>query len=174
MPKPAPSGPPQFTVTTVVNAPAARVLRAFFTHADLAYWWGVERSVTVPRPSAPFAVTWAATDERDDLLGQFGGTLHGTVVDYMDDRALLVAEVYWQPPTGEPLGPMAIEVRCTPEGDGSRSRVSVRQSASDTGPRWDRYFAIAKDGWEQSLDTLRDYLENEWLYRVRTIKQALQ
>lgn len=172
MPKAPAVAPPSLTVSAVVNAPCARVMQAFFTHQDLAYWWGVERSVTVARPSAPFAVTWPPTEERDDVLGQFGGTLHGTVVDYQEARELLVAEVYWQPPDGDPLGPMAIEVRCAPEGDGSTTRVTVRQSASETGPRWDRYFAIAKDGWATSIDTLRDYLENEWLYRVRTIKRA--
>lgn len=161
---------PTFVVSTVVNAPCARVMDAFFTHQDLAYWWGVERSVTVPRPSAPFAVTWAASDEHDELLGRFGGTLHGTVVDYQDGREFLVAEVFWQPPSGDPLGPMAIEVRLAPEGD--RTCVTVRQTAAERGPRWERYFSIAQDGWTQSLDTLRDYLENEWLYRVRTIKQA--
>ncbi len=158
---------------TVVQAPVARVMQAFFSHTDLAYWWEAERSVTVARPSGPFAITWPSSDNRDELLGQLGGTLHGTVMDYTPDRAVFVADVYWQPPsTGDPLGPMALEIMCQPEPDPQYTRVTVRQSASDEGPRWQRYFAITEHGWADALATLKDYLENEWLYRVKTLKQA--
>ncbi len=166
-----PAGPPQFVLTTMVEAPAARVMQAFFSHTDLAYWWQVERSVTVARPSAPYAVTWPASEERDEILGQLGGTLHGTVMDCIASRALFLADVYWQPPQGDPLGPMALEITFEPEA-AERTRVSVRQSASDDGPRWQRYFVLTKHGWGEALAALKDYLENEWLYRVKTIKQA--
>ncbi len=121
---PLPSGPPQFVLSTVIEAPAARVMRAFIAHRDLSYWWQVERSVVVPRPSGPFAVTWSAGDDLDDALGQLGGTLHGTVMDYAADRELFVADVCWQPPAGEPLGPMALEITCRPEADAARTRVT--------------------------------------------------
>lgn len=166
------SGPPSFLVRTVVEAPAARVMQAFFAHEDLAYWWEATRSVAVPRPSGPFAVSWAPSEHRDDLLGQLGGTLHGTVLDYTPDRTLFVADVYWQPPAGEPLGPMALEIICQPEVNPALTRVTVRQSASDEGPRWHRYFTLTEQGWTEALATLKDYLENDWLYRVKTIKQA--
>lgn len=170
---PRPAGPPSFVVRTVVNAPVARVMQAFFSHTDLACWWAAERSVAVPRPTGPFAITWPASESRDDLLGLLGGTLHGTVMDYTPDRTLFVADVYWQPPAnGEPLGPMALEIMCQPEPDGQQTRVTVRQSASDEGPRWHRYFALTEQAWQGALATLTDYLENEWLYRVHTIKQA--
>ena len=166
------SGTPQFVLSTVIDAPAARVMQAFFAHRDLAYWWQVERSVAVARPSGPFAVSWSAGEERDDVLGQLGGTLHGTVMDYTPDRAFFVADVYWQPPASEPLGPMALDVTCHPEPDPARTRVTVRQSASDDGPRWQRYFEVIERDWSDALAMLRDFLENEWLYRVKTIRQA--
>ncbi|MEP7116141.1 MAG: SRPBCC domain-containing protein [Acidobacteriota bacterium] len=172
MPDGPTGGPPQFLLSTVVEAPAVRVMQAFFSHTDLTYWWRVERSVTVARASGPFAVTWPATDDRDDLLGQLGGTLHGTVMDCMANRAVFVADVYWQPPQGDPLGPMALEITFEPVDGSERTKVSVRQSASDDGPRWQRYFALTKVGWSDALATLKDYLENEWLYRVKSLKQA--
>ena len=46
------------------------------------------------------------------------------------------------------------------------------QSASDDGPRWRRYFALTQHGWNDGLAMLKDYLENEWLYRVRTIQDG--
>ncbi len=149
-----------------VNAPVARVMQAFFSHADLTHWWKAERSVTLARPSGPYAVSWPGSDSHDELLGQLGGTLHGTVIDYTPDRALFVADVYWQPPAGEPLGPMALEITCQPEADPQYTRVTVRQSASEEGPRWHRYFAVTESGWREALAALKDYLENEWLYDV--------
>ncbi len=44
----------------------------------------------------------------------------------------------------------------------------IRQSAADDGPRWRRYFALTHASWTDSLAMLKDYLENEWRYRVRT------
>lgn len=168
----APADPPSFELSTTINAPVARVMQAFFSHTDLGYWWEAERSVTVARPSGPFAVTWPPSDIRDDVLGQLGGTLHGTVMDYTPDRAVFIADVYWQPPVSEPLGPMALEITCRPGGEEGRTTVTVRQSASETGVRWLRYFEVTEQGWLAALATLKDYLENEWLYRVKTIKQG--
>ena len=165
-------GPPEFELSIAIEAPAARVMQAFFSHRDLAYWWQIERSVAVARPSGPFAVTWPPGADRDELLGPLGGTLHGTVMDYTPDRALFVADLYWQPQAGEPLGPMALEITCRPEHDPASTTVTVRQSASDDGPRWQRYFALTRQGWTEALATLKDYLENEWLYRVRSIKDT--
>jgi uncharacterized protein YndB with AHSA1/START domain len=168
----AAAGPPGFEVSVVVAAPAARAFQAFLAQDDLAYWWAVERSVAVPRPTGPYAVTWPASEREDEVLGQLGGTLHGTVMDCTPDRALFLADVYWQPPGGPPLGPMALDIRCDPEGDAATTRVTVRQTAGEDGPRWRRYFTLTQAGWANALETLKDYLEHEWLYRVRTIKQA--
>lgn len=167
---PRSTGPPSFEASIVVAVPAARAFQAFLTHDDLVYWWAVERSVAVPRGTGVYAVTWPASERRDEVLGQLGGTLHGTVMDCTPDRLLFLADVYWQPPSGEPLGPMALEIRCEPEADAGSSRVTVRQSAGEDGPRWQRYFTMTNAGWTNALETLKDYLEHEWLYRVKTIK----
>ena len=65
---------------------------------------------------------------------------------------------------------MALEITCEPEADAVTTRVTVRQSAGDDGPRWQRYFTLTRAGWVSALETLKDYLENEWLYRVKTIR----
>jgi hypothetical protein len=128
--------------------------------------------VAVPRPTGPFAITWADSDRHDEVLGRLGGTLHGLVVDVVADRELVLGDVYWQPPAGEPLGPMALEIACRPEADARSTRITVTQSAGERGPRWDRYFAVTRAGWQHALETLKDYLEHEWLYRVKALKQA--
>lgn len=149
------------TRTQLVQAPPARVLAAFFNAADLAQWWQVARSVTVPRPLGTYAVEWAPTDFKDDILGRLGGAFHGTLMDYRASGAFFVADAYWQPPDGDAIGPMALEVHCRPHGNGRSTMVSVRQSAEGDGARWIRYFEVMDRGWEGALGELKNFMDRE-------------
>jgi uncharacterized protein YndB with AHSA1/START domain len=149
-----------FERTITVHAPPERVLAAFFDPHDLAAWWQVARSVTVPRPLGTYALEWYSTDVRDPLLGRLGGAFHGTVMEYRPGIEFFVADAYWSAPDGDPVGPMAMEVRCTQDAP-STTRLVVRQSAEDEGPRWRRYFEIVAAGWQHALDELKQYLESE-------------
>jgi uncharacterized protein YndB with AHSA1/START domain len=144
----------------VIEAPAERVLSAFVTAKDLTVWWKIERSVTVPRPLGTYAVEWPSTTYRDEILGTLGGAFHGTVMEYRAGRELFVAEAFWNPPDGDPVGPMALEVKCTEESGGA-TRVAVRLSGPDEGPRWQRYFAVMRAGWPRALGELKRLLEAE-------------
>lgn len=149
------------TRTLVIQAPPARVMAAFFNSRDLAGWWQVVRAVIVARPLGMYAIEWESTPFQDDVLGHLGGTFHGTIIDYRENAAFFIAEAYWQPPEGEPIGPMALEVHCRPHGDGGSTMLSVRQSGEGDGPRWTRYFKIMGDGWQGALQEMRDYLDRE-------------
>lgn len=141
----------------VIGTTASRALAAFFDGSDLASWWHAARSITVPAPLGPFAVQWQATDFADDVLGRLGGTLSGTVMDFAADTAFFVADAYWHPPAGDPIGPMALSLQAWPHADGVE--VIVRHSASGEGPRWARYFEVMRGGWERALRDLKVYLE---------------
>jgi len=143
----------------VIHAPADRVLKAFFDPHDLARWWQVVRSVTVPRPLGTYAVEWRSTSYRDDQLGHLGGAFHGTVVDFHEGTEFFVADAYWSPPDGDPIGPMAFEVKCAPASPGE-TRLTVRQSADDESARWRRYFEVVRAGWDRALTDLKAYLES--------------
>ena len=147
--------------TLLIQAPPVRVLSAFFNTKDLAIWWQVVRAVTVPRPMGMYAIEWDSTPFQDEVLGRLGGTFHGTIIDYRPNGAFFVAEAYWQPPDGDPIGPMALEVRCRPHGNGRSTMLSVRQSGEGEGPRWARYFEIVADGWEGALQQMKDYMDKE-------------
>ncbi len=147
--------------TQLVLAPPARVLNAFFDARDLAEWWQVARSFSVRRPLGPYAIEWEPTDFTDEVLGRLGGAFHGTLIDYRESGAFFIADAYWQPPDGDPIGPMAVEVHCRPHGNGRSTMVSVRQSAEDEGPRWRRYFQIMDRGWEGALEELKNYMDRE-------------
>ena len=81
---------------------------------------------------------------------------------------LFVADAFWNPPEGDPIGPMALEVRCA-RSTAPRRASTVRLSAEDDGPRWQRYFAVMRAGWPRALGELKRYLETE----LRTIADVM-
>lgn len=157
----------QVELSVIIQAPPERVLAAFFNPEDLARWWQVARSVTVPRPLGMFALEWDSTQFDDDVLGRLGGAFHGTVMDYRAGEEFFVADAYWSPPDGEPIGPMALIVTCTPQSGGHITSLTVRQSGEDEGIRWQRYFEIVAGGWERALSALKEYLDIESLRNQR-------
>ena len=55
------------------------------------------------------------------------------------------------------IGPMALEISC--EVTGPATDLRVRQSSSESGERWARYYELIASGWSDSLDELKRYLE---------------
>jgi uncharacterized protein YndB with AHSA1/START domain len=147
----------QFTHTLMIDGPATLVLDAFFDPDALAAWWQARRSLCVARPLGSYAVEWDTTEWRDDLLGRLGGAFRGTVIDYKPGREFFVADAYWLPPDGGPIGPMALEVTCAPQAQGTR--VQVRQSGWEQAPRWSRYYDVLDSGFTQALAELKAYVE---------------
>src|SRR5437764_10173350 len=148
---------PGLDVSIVIDAPPPQVLKAFFDPDALGAWWLVAHAVTAPRALGPYVVEWAPTDFRDEVLGRLGGVFRGTVIQYDPGRGFFVADAYWLPPDGEPIGPMALEVTCTPAGTGTR--VSVTQKGFEEGIRWRRYYVVVTHGWERALSSLKALLE---------------
>ena len=151
--------PLTFEHTIEITAPPDAVLEAFFNPAALEIWWDTLRSVTTPRPLGVYAIEWRTTPFRDELLGTLGGVFYGTVMEFQPGREFFVAEAYWLPPQSNPFGPMALEVSCQVKGPATS--LSVRQSGSDDGVRWQRYYRLISSGWESSLEALKQYLEGK-------------
>ena len=149
--------PLEFEHTVPITARPEAVLDAFFDPSALRVWWDTVRSVTMPRPLGIYAVEWDATPFRDELLGTLGGVFYGTVVDYRPGRAFSLAGAYWLPPDSLAFGPMALDVRCRTRG--TTTHLQIRQSGSDEGPRWERYYRVISTGWESSLVGLKHYVE---------------
>ena len=120
---------PGLDVTVTIKAPPTLVMRAFFDGDALGAWWQAARSVTTPRVLGPYAVEWRPTDYRDEVLGRLGGVFRGTVVQFEPGRGFFVADAFWLPPDGDPIGPMALEARCSPQVAGTL--LHLRQSGHD-------------------------------------------
>jgi uncharacterized protein YndB with AHSA1/START domain len=145
-------------VSIVIAAPLGRVLKAFFDADALAAWWQVAHSVTTPRALGPYAIEWASTDFRDDVLGRLGGVFRGTVMQFDRSRGFFVADVFWLPPDGDPIGPMALEVVLETDAAGA-TRIRVKQTGFEESPRWRRYYEVIGLGWERALASLKSLLE---------------
>jgi uncharacterized protein YndB with AHSA1/START domain len=149
---------PEFEHTLLINAAPTRVMAAFFDPRALASWWQTTRSVTTPRPLGVYAVEWDPTPEADEVLGRLGGVFHGTVMEYLAGREFFVADAWWLPPDGDPIGPMALGVSCGM--DGPACRLRVKQTGFEENPRWRRYYAVIARGWQLSLAELKQYAEH--------------
>ena len=149
---------PSLDVTSVIAAPAGRVMKAFFDADALSAWWQAAHSVTTPRLLGPYAVEWTPTDFRDDVLGRLGGVFRGTVMEFSPGRSFFVADAFWLPPDGDPIGPMALQVTLLAEPAGS-TRVRVTQNGFEESARWRRYYEVIGFGWERALASLKSLLE---------------
>jgi uncharacterized protein YndB with AHSA1/START domain len=152
---------PGLDLTLVIATSPGQVLKAFFDADALGAWWQAAHSVTTPRVLGPYAIEWAPTDFRDDVLGRLGGVFRGTVMQFDAGQGFFVADCFWLPPDGDPIGPMALEVSCTPAGPDAAAGTSVhvRQSGFEDSERWRRYYEVVGHGWERALHSLRSLLE---------------
>jgi hypothetical protein len=159
-------GPSHVDAAIVIVSPPPRVVRAFFDRRALGAWWHASGSVTLPRPLGPYVVEWRPTDFRDEVLGRLGGVLRGTVMQVDPAAGFFVADLFWLPPDGDPIGPMALDVSCTkapPDRDhpldGELTQVRVRQTGFEDSVRWRRYYAVFGAGWDRALAALKGLLE---------------
>ena len=61
--------------------------------------------------------------------GRLGGVFRGTVMQFEAGRGFFLADVYWLPPDGDPIGPMALEVTCAPRRGRHRACASCRTAS---------------------------------------------
>ena len=149
-----------FTHSLTIDAPPAVVLDAFFNQDALASWWHVTRSLCVPRPLGVYAIEWDATEWRDDVLGRLGGAFKGTVIEFKPGREFFIADAYWLPPDGEPIGPMAFEATCNLVS--GKTVLHIRQSGFEHSDRWTRYYDVISTGLTVALEELKRHVESQW------------
>ena len=150
----------EFNHSLTIQAPPAAVLDAFFDPNALTAWWRVKRSLCVPRPLGVYAVEWEPTEWQDEVFGRLGGAFRGTVIGFKAGREFFLADLFWLPPDGDPVGPMALEATCGLLGD--RTVLKVRQCGWEASPRWSRYYDLIATGFTLALEELKRYTESHW------------
>ena len=141
-----------------IDASAHRILDAFFDVDALRAWWGVANAVTTPRTLGPYVLEWRPSELRDEVLGLLGGVFRGTVMQFDHGSGFFVADLFWLPPDGDPIGPMALEVAVT-AGEAGGTRLRVTQSGFEESTRWRRYYDVIGLGWDRALESLKHLLE---------------
>ena len=106
--------PESFDCVIEIAAPPETVFSAFFSRDSLQRWWGPVASITAPRPLGIYALEWPRSSDDDPILGPLGGAFYGMVIDVRLGREFFLADAYWMPPEGDPVGPMALHVTCEP------------------------------------------------------------
>jgi hypothetical protein len=137
-------------------------------------WWYVFGSATLAMfivqvvTGVGLAMTYvpapnSAYESLQFISGQatLGGVLRGTVMQYQADRGFFVADVFWLPPDGDPIGPMAFTVACAPAAGSlsPRTEVRVTQQGFEDSERWRRYYEVIGLGWTRALASLKALLE---------------
>ena len=150
----------EFDHSVAIAATPARVLDAFFNEADLSAWWHVSRSLCHARSFGNYAVEWPPTEWADDVLGRWGGAFRGTVIDFKPGKEFFIADAYWLPPDGEPIGPMAFEATCSLVS--GRTVLHIRQSGFEHSDRWTRYYDVISTGLMVALEELKKHVESHW------------
>ena len=149
--------------TIIVQAPAGRVLAAFFDPDDLAEWWQAScgRSPCHGR-SGIYAVEWArhGLRRRDPRPARRRVPRHGHGVP--PRPRILRRRGVLESAGGRPDRADGARGALHRQSDTLRARnLTCRQSGEDEGPRWQRYFQIVGAGWQRALADLKSYLENE-------------
>ena len=154
--------PLKLDVTLDITAPVDLVFAAFFDAPALVAWQGTSRSIAVPRLLGPYVLEWPPSVERDEMLGRMGGIFRATVMHIEPNDHVFLADAFWLPPDGGPLGPLAVQITftptATPEG-ASSTVVRVVMTGFDDGVRWKRYLGLATTQWQKALGVLKMLLE---------------
>lgn len=155
---------PDLDVSISIRASSGLVMKAFFDADAIGAWWQASRSITVPRVLGPYAVEWKPSEYRDEVLGRLGGIFRGTVMQIDPYRGFFLADSFWLPPDGDPIGPMAMEVTCVARaaddsGDTPTTDVRVVQTGFEESTRWRRYYEIINIGWRRALQSMKMLLE---------------
>jgi uncharacterized protein YndB with AHSA1/START domain len=151
--------PPSLDISATIKAPPGRVFKSFFDAHALAAWWQVTRSVTTPRVLGPYAIEWPTTEFHDELLGRLGGVFRGTIMQFHEGKSFFVADAFWLPPDGEPIGPMALQVRIEAQASGT-TLIRVTQTGYEESARWRRYYEVIAIGWSRALASMKTLLEH--------------
>ncbi|MBS1816507.1 MAG: SRPBCC domain-containing protein [Acidobacteria bacterium] len=149
-------------VTLEITAPVEMVFQAFFDAPALGAWQNASRSICIPRLLGPWVLEWPPSQERDEMLGRMGGVFRGTIMHIEPNDHVFLADAFWLPPDGGPLGPLAVQMTFTPKAgpDGVRSTVvRIVMTGFDEGVRWKRYLGLATTQWQKALGVLKMLLE---------------
>ena len=148
----AQSGERSVITTRHIPATPDQVLQAFINEDDLAGWWLTTRSLVEPRRGGIWAIAW------DDWGTERTHHSWTGVISELSANRLFVSPMLMTEPNMPLLGPMSLEIRVEPAGDGGTS-VTVTHSGYGYGDHWDEMYALVVNGWDHVLGDMTAWFD---------------
>jgi len=141
------------TCSIAITAAPLRVFRALVEPQDVKRWWGANEAVIAARKGGAWSLGWHAYGQDN-----FYATT-GFIQKIAYPRGLQLTGLMYFRPDMKPLGPMKLSFHLKKTGQGTV--LTVRQSGYGKGRHWDWYSRALHDGWEESLWSLKRYIERK-------------
>jgi uncharacterized protein YndB with AHSA1/START domain len=148
----------EVTCSIAIAAAPSRIFRALVEPHDVKRWWGANEAVITARKGGTWSLGWHAFG-----LENFYVTT-GFIQKITHPRELQLTGLMYFRPDMKPLGPMKLSFRIEKKGQGAL--LTVRQSGYGKGKHWDLYHRALQDGWEESLWSLKRFIERRGKRRV--------
>jgi len=153
-----------FELETTIDVAAMQVLFAFLDADAIKTWWKANNAVVQPRPGGLFVIEWKpGAHGRDEIISQTGGVLAGMLDKTMGGHFVHFGALHWLTPEGEVFGPTRLEVDVFSRNDprSKPTRLRIRGTGFQAGPRWERYRDLVERTWEKTLPDLKNYCEKQ-------------
>ncbi|MGA9364760.1 MAG: SRPBCC domain-containing protein [Bacteroidota bacterium] len=141
------------TCSIAIAAAPSRVFRALVEPQDVKRWWGANEAIMTARKGGTWSLGWHAYGQ--DNFYATTAFIHKIA----HPRELQLTGLMYFRPDMKPLGPMKLSFRLEKKGQGVL--LTVRQSGYGKGKHWDWYYRALQNGWEESLWSLKRYIERK-------------
>jgi uncharacterized protein YndB with AHSA1/START domain len=141
------------TCSIAIAATPSRVFRALVEPQDVKRWWGANEAIITARKGGTWSLGWHAYG-----LDNFYATT-AFIHKIAHPRDLQLTGLMYFRLDMKPLGPMKLSFHLEKKGRGVL--LTVRQSGYGKGKHWDWYHRALQDGWEESLWSLKRYIERK-------------
>lgn len=134
----------------IAGSPSAAI-DAFLTDEGLSGWWAVSRSLVERRVGGVWSISWDDWGEEKTQHAWTG------VIETLTPTRVVIGHLVMNEPNRPLFGPLTLEIRATPSGEGSR--VTVYHGGYRRGDDWDWMHDTVIAGWDHVLGDLRAWFE---------------
>ena len=140
-------------VVVTIESEAERIISAFMEFEILRDWWNVERSLVEKRLGGNYILLWGIKEKGIEFVST-------GIIDAYDPKEILRIKNFAYICSDRPVfGDMILEIRL--EEQHGKSKVHLKQTGYKDGKHWDWYHNTVSKVWPQTLNALREYLENQ-------------
>lgn len=134
-----------------INAKPQTVFHAFTDPNQLTAWLHAHSAVVALCKDGPYTLGWCANDD-----GNYYACC-GRIKNFVSNKKIQISDVNYFYSKKKAIGPLDLTFLF--QGVKKVTRVTFRQSGTDTGKKWKQNFEAVLNSWEEALYLLKKYLE---------------